>query len=164
MLSARSFFSGTIFIVEIIKTKSAISFFRKIRFSRIFYIFLLAFIMNFIWENLHSFLYLNYKGGEITQFILLRASLFDALLIAIISLPFLYFEFLKTKAWLILIIGIAVATFNEWYGLSTLRWAYSSSMPIIPIIKTGLTPTLQLGLLGYISFKITTFFQNDSIR
>ncbi|VAW31866.1 hypothetical protein MNBD_CPR01-31 [hydrothermal vent metagenome] len=120
--------------------------------------------MNFIWENLHSFLYLNYKGGEITQFILLRASLFDALLIAIISLPFLYFEFLKNKAWLIFIIGIAVAIFNEWYGLSTLRWIYSSNMPIIPIIKTGLTPTLQIGLLGYISFKITTFFQNDFIR
>jgi len=120
-------------------------------------IFLLAFALNVIWENLHSFLYDNYMGGKITEFILMRASLFDALVIVIILLPFIYLDFLKNKSWLIIVIGIIVAIFNEWYGLGTGRWAYNSLMPILPIIKVGLTPMLQLGVLGYITYKLQRF-------
>ena len=127
--------------------------------KKISLIFVLAFTANLIWENLHSFLYLNYKGGEITEFILIRASLFDALLITVISLFFLHLSFLRNKIWFIFFIGIAVAILNEWYGLSTGRWIYNDIMPIIPIIKTGLSPTLQLGLLGYLSFKIQNILQ-----
>jgi len=125
--------------------------------KRIGVIFLSAFILNLIWENLHVFLYLNYKGGEITEFILARASLFDAFLITVILLPFIYFSSLRNKVWLVFTIGVIVAVFNEWYGLNTARWAYNELMPIIPIIKTGLTPTLQLGLLGYASYKIQEY-------
>jgi len=128
--------------------------------KKISLIFILAFITNLIWENLHSFLYLSYKGGEITEFILIRASLFDALLITVISLFFLYLSSLKNKIWFIFFIGITVAILNEWYGLSTGRWIYNDIMPIIPIIKTGLSPTLQLGLLGYLSFKIQNILQD----
>lgn len=116
-------------------------------------IFILAFILNVLWENLHSFLYSNYMGGEITEFILIRASLFDALLIAIISLPFIFFDKLKNKSWLIIIIGVIIAILNEWYGLGTARWMYNSFMPILPIINVGLTPAIQLGILGYVSFR-----------
>lgn len=94
-------------------------------------------------------------GGKITEFILVKASLFDALLITLIILPFLFFNVLKNKSWLIVIIGIIIAIFYEWYGLGTNRWMYNSLMPIMPIIKVGLTPTLQLGILGYISYKLT---------
>jgi voltage-gated potassium channel Kch len=118
-------------------------------------IFVLALVLNILWENLHSFLYDNYMGGKITEFILIRAALFDALLITIILLPFVFLNILKNKSWLIIIIGIIIAIFNEWYGLSTGRWAYNSLMPILPIIKVGLTPTLQLGVLGYITHKLT---------
>lgn len=114
-------------------------------------IFLFAFVLNLIWENLHSFLYSNYMGGRITEFILIRASLFDAVIITIIFIPFLYLPILKNKNWLIIVVGIVIAVLNEWYGLSTGRWEYNQLMPIIPIIKTGLTPTLQLGVLGYLS-------------
>jgi len=122
--------------------------------KRISIVFISALILNIIWENLHSFLYANYQGGSITEYILIRASLFDALLITIICIPFLYVSFLKRKTWLIFIIGIIIAIVNEWYGISTLRWTYAEIMPIIPVIKTGLTPTFQLGLLGYLSFKL----------
>lgn len=97
-------------------------------------------------------------GREITEFILLRASLFDAVLITIISIPFLYLNVLKNKSWLIIFFGVIFAILNEWYGLSTSRWAYGSLMPIIPFLQVGLTPTIQLGLLGYISLKITKYF------
>jgi hypothetical protein len=120
-------------------------------------IFFLAFVLNLLWENLHSFLYSNYKGGEITEFILMRASLFDAVVITLILMPFIYLPILKNKNWLIMFIGIVIAVFNEWYGLSTSRWVYSSLMPILPIVNVGLTPTLQLGLLGYLVFKIQAY-------
>ena len=91
-------------------------------------------------------------GGKITEYILIRASLTDAIIITLISIPFLYFSFLKKNIWLIFIIGTIISILNELYGLKTDHWAYNDLMPIIPIIKTGLTPTLQLGLLGYLSF------------
>ena len=122
--------------------------------KKIITIFLSAFILNLIWENLHSLLYSNYMGGEITEFILIRASLFDALMITIILLPFIYLNKLKNKSWLIIVVGIVIAVLNEWYGLSTDRWMYNSLMPVLPIIMVGLTPTLQLGILAYISYKI----------
>lgn len=130
--------------------------------KRYFIIFLSAFFLNVLWENVHSLLYANYKGGVITEFILLRASLFDAVVITFILIPFIHVGALKNKSWLIIIAGICIAVFNEWYGLNTARWAYNSFMPILPIITVGLTPTLQLGLLGYLSFKIQEYFCNQT--
>ncbi len=120
-------------------------------------IFLLAFVLNLLWENLHVFLYSNYKGGAITEFILVRASLFDAFLITLILIQFIYLESLKNKSWLIVVVGAVIAVLNEWYGLGTNRWMYNALMPILPIIHVGLTPTLQLGLLGYTTFKIQNY-------
>ncbi|MST04428.1 MAG: hypothetical protein EXS49_02595 [Candidatus Pacebacteria bacterium] len=117
-------------------------------------IFLVSFFLNFIWENLHVFLYDNFMGGEITELILLRASFVDAIIISVISLPFLYFGFLKSREWIMILIGFVWAIAMECYALNTERWAYNNLMPIIPLINVGLTPTIQLGLLGFISFKI----------
>lgn len=116
-------------------------------------IFLAALVLNLLWENLHVVLYDNYKGGPITEFILFRASLFDAFLIAVMSLPILFVRALKDRTWIIFILGIAIAIINEWYGLSTARWAYNELMPVIPLIETGLTPTIQLGLTGYLTLR-----------
>ncbi|MFA6608614.1 MAG: hypothetical protein WCT07_01750 [Candidatus Paceibacterota bacterium] len=120
-------------------------------------IFFTAFVLNAIWENLHSLLYDNYMGGKITEFILLRASLFDALVISVIVLPFFFLSFLKDKSWLIILLGTTVAIFNEWFGLNTARWAYNSLMPIIPLINVGFTPAIQLGILGYVSYRIQEY-------
>ena len=125
--------------------------------KKLIIIFFSAFVLNLLWENLHSFLYLNYKGGQITEFILVRASLFDAVLITLILLPFIYLSVLKNKNWLIIVIGTIIAILNEWYGLSTGRWVYSSIMPIIPIVNVGLSPILQLGVLSYVSYKIQDY-------
>ncbi len=117
-------------------------------------IFFISLILNAIWENLHVFLYDNYMGGEITEFILLRASIADAIIITTISIPFLYFSFLQKRPWLIIILGMIIGIFNEWYGLGTGRWMYNAHMPIIPLINVGLTPAIQLGLIGFLSFKL----------
>ncbi|MEX2014036.1 MAG: hypothetical protein WD896_01630 [Parcubacteria group bacterium] len=126
--------------------------------KRILLIFIIAFVLNAVWENLHSLLYDNYMGGEITQFILLRATLADAIMITVITLPFIFISSLKRLSWVIVFMGLGLAVGIEWYALSTGRWAYNSYMPIIPLLSVGLTPTIQLGLLGFLSFKIEERF------
>lgn len=120
--------------------------------KKLLVVFSLSFFLNVVWENAQSFLYVNYIGGPITELILIRAALWDAVIIALICLPFLYIHVLKGINWLIIFIGVAVATVIELYALDTGRWAYNAYMPLISIIKIGLTPALQLGVLGYISF------------
>lgn len=122
--------------------------------KKIITIFIISFILNLIWENLHVFLYDNYKNGIITEFILLRATLADAIMITIITLPFILFPSIRKLDWIIILIGFILAICIEWWALSTGRWAYNTYMPIIPLLSVGLTPAIQLGLLGYLSFKI----------
>jgi hypothetical protein len=130
--------------------------------KKILYIFLFALLTNIIWENIHSLLYISYKGNPITEFILIRASFFDAFLITIISIPFLYLNYFKRKIWLFFIILVVIAIFNEWYGLHTSRWMYNNLIPIIPIINTGLSPTFQLGILGYISIRLSNLICKET--
>lgn len=118
-------------------------------------IFILAFFLNFIWENLHSLLYAHYKGGAITELILLKATLFDAVFITLMTIPFFKIPYFKNRLWYSIIFGIAAAILIEWSALNTGRWAYNEAMPIIPVLQTGLTPTIQLGLLSYLTYKLT---------
>jgi len=119
-------------------------------------IFLLSFILNLVWENLHSFLFAGYMGRKITELILLRAAIVDALIITLLSLPFLLIWNLKKKSWLIIPFGILISILIEMYALRSGRWMYNSLMPIIPILGVGLTPTIQIGLLGYFSYWFIT--------
>lgn len=127
--------------------------------KRIIIIFILALVLNFIWENFHSQLYVHYQRGLITQLVLLKAAVVDASFITILATFFLKVGYLKGRQWYLLTIGIIAAILLEKYALITNRWAYNNSMPVIPIIKTGLTPTIQLGLLSYLIFKIV--FKNN---
>ena len=115
-------------------------------------IFGISFFLNLVWENLHSLLYAHYQGGEITEFILLRATLSDAIYILLLASPFILYPKLKSYNWLIIPLGICLSIAIEWYALGTGRWAYGEHMPMIPFLNVGLTPAIQLGLLGYISY------------
>ena len=128
---------------------------------RIFSVFVIAFILNLIWENLHSFLYDNYMGGKITELILLRATLADAIILTVIILPFLFYPFFKKRDWLIIFIGFVISVAIEYYALKTSRWTYNVFMPIIPFLSVGLTPTIQLGFLGYITFKVEKHYNTS---
>lgn len=121
--------------------------------KRLVLVFLFALAANFLWENLHAPLYMHYKGGEITEWILLRAAFFDAAFITVLGFLFFSFEFLRKRLWLAFAIGVVFAIGLEWWALETGRWAYTPAMPIIPFIGTGLTPTIQLGLIAYLIFK-----------
>lgn len=93
-------------------------------------------------------------GGDITFLVLFEASLIDALIITILSVLFLKQSFFQKHSWIIIFVGILISIFIEWFALATGMWVYNSYMPILPFLGTGLTPTIQLGLLGYLSLKL----------
>jgi len=124
--------------------------------SRLGVVFLAAFLLNALYEHLHAPLYAHYQGGVISEAVLLHATLADALIISALVLPFLYSARFARAAWLIIPLGIFIAVDIEWWALGTARWAYGPLMPVIPFLGTGLTPTIQLGLLGYLSYLLAT--------
>jgi len=114
--------------------------------------FFLAFLTNFIWENLHARFYAHYRGGPITKLVLFRASLYDAFVITLMAVVFMAIPALYERLWLVLIFGIVFAVILERWALKTKRWEYKKSMPIIPVLKVGLTPAIQLGLIAYLIY------------
>jgi len=118
-------------------------------------VFIFAFVLNLIWEWGHSFLYANYKGGAITEFILARAALTDAVIILGLIFVLRLSSILVRHSWLLILVGIIISILIEYWALSTGRWEYKDIMPIIPLLNTGLTPTIQLGLLSYIVYRIS---------
>lgn len=118
------------------------------------YLFIIAFVLNFIWENLHRFLYVSYKNKSIDEPILLRAALVDAFIISLLYFFSQQFKSLIIPVFSIIIAGLIIAILMEKWALRKQRWVYSSKMPIIPLIKTGLTPTVQLALTGFVVFEL----------
>lgn len=124
--------------------------------KRLVIIFISAFVLNVIWEHLHSVLYVSYQGREITNLILLKASLFDAVVITFIAyLTLSLFGRGRVGEGVSVLVLFIFAVILEKYALGTSRWVYTDVMPIIPLLNVGLTPAVQLGLLGYISLKIS---------
>lgn len=115
-------------------------------------VFVLSFGLNLLWEQAHSVLYASYQGVPITEFVLLRAAVGDAIILTVLFLPFFYFDFFKKRTWLIIPLGILVSVIIELYALHTGRWVYTQHMPLVPFLHIGLTPTIQLGLLGYLVY------------
>ena len=123
---------------------------------KVFYLFILAFALNFIWEISQSFLYMpHYVGISGLIKVHFIASLGDVVILSIIFLLsyFIFgFNLLKDKysaknLFVVIIIGLIIAVLIEKYALVTGRWEYNSAMPIIPLLKVGLTPVLQMILI-----------------
>ena len=117
--------------------------------KKLFLIFALSFVLNFCWENVHSVLYISYQGAPITEFVLLRAALVDAIILTVLAVPFMQFPFWQRRKWLILPLGIFLAIVIELWALRSGRWVYTTSMPLVPFLNVGLTPTIQFAILGY---------------
>lgn len=126
-------------------------------------LFISAFILNFAWENLHFPLYAGNNIGISSKLgLMLYASSIDLfwilavyLLIAAIDKK-LKWELNKTNLILFSILLITIAMFIEKFALSTGRWVYSSSMPII--FGIGLSPLIQLAITGLLSLFSSRFF------
>lgn len=124
-------------------------------------IFIFAFLLNYPWEFLQAPLF---KGmAEATHWeavkVCTRATIGDAviMLIAYLSvaagaLNRLWFQKpRRLEMTAFIAVGIIITIAIEYFATRTDRWAvnweYASSMPILPLLGTGLTPLLQWVLL-----------------
>ena len=134
---------------------------------RIATIFVVAVLLNYVWEIAQMPLYQR-QGSWLEQaahcFV---PSLGDGLLVLLIlACGRIVFGNL---AWtdrrdqaaiaFMLLIGLGVALAVEWVGLHVLRrWAYSESMPLLPVLGVGLAPVLQMLVLPPLIFRISSWW------
>ncbi|TSC60231.1 MAG: hypothetical protein LiPW15_109 [Parcubacteria group bacterium LiPW_15] len=127
-------------------------------------IFGVAWTLNLLWEFAQKPLYLV---GNFPPFIWewIRATTWDAAFIVVLYLMLAIlhndFYWLRRKnIWdlgFIFLIGFTVITFMEQQALGAGGLFYSSAMPIVPILKIGLTPFLQLPLLAFLTYWFARF-------
>lgn len=104
-------------------------------------------------------LYKNFNGDRSPLSRFLR-SLYDSFMDAVLILSLFLFPALLLSLpleWpftaglsahvLLGLLGGLVATVIEWRALATGRWQYTDKMPLVPIVKVGLSPLVQLMVL-----------------
>ena len=113
--------------------------------------------LNLIWEILHSPLYAFAYGGNFTGDKIALSTLGDAIYIGVI-IVFVVPKLLKNRnKWLVVPLGIAFAVLWEMLALKLGVWGYNSLMPVIPVLKVGLSPALQLGITSYLAVLLQTY-------
>lgn len=117
---------------------------------------------NVIWETLHLPLYTLWVTGtqRYLAFVVAHCSVGDlmiatgALLAAVV---------LVGRGWpgrgygrvaaLMIMFGLAYTVFSEWLNVSVRgSWAYAASMPVLPMLGTGVSPLLQWMLVPAAAF------------
>ncbi|MFA5183685.1 MAG: hypothetical protein WC405_20440 [Syntrophales bacterium] len=91
-----------------------------------------------------------------------RASLGDVAIIFLIYLSGCYifgdsrwFTYQnKFRIFFIILAGLVIGIIIEKICLQAGRWSYNQAMPIIPFIKVGLSPVLQMTILPLTTFAI----------
>ncbi len=119
--------------------------------------FTFSFGFNLIWEQAHQGWYLPIHPMVTNNLAIFLAAFFDALVIVVLLAVLRSF-----KPWVLVVAGVLVAVVIEKIALGFGWWAYKEIMPVIPLINTGLSPTIQLGILSFAVSKI--IFKNGSLR
>lgn len=121
-------------------------------------IFTFSFLINFVWEVLHSQLYTTCLNAPLKKYIklIVRASVSDAITITtlymISKILFENTNILMNTNQLVffLIVSLFLAYIWERSSLKKGRWEYSKKMPVM--LKVGITPLLQLAFTGLLTF------------
>jgi hypothetical protein len=111
-------------------------------------------VANLIWETLQLPLYTIWTTGTARDkaFAVIHCTLGDALIA--LSTLILALVSVGTKNWpderhnlvlaVAIILGVGYTIFSEWLNIVVrTSWAYSSLMPVVPVIGTGLAPLMQ---------------------
>ncbi len=118
----------------------------------------ISFLLHLLWENLQAPLYQGFASFQQHFWICLKATATgDMLFMLVIYLALAAVHrnwfwiadaaaFRHPATWVIaLLIGALLAVFFElWAVYVAGRWQYAASMPILPILRIGLTPVLQM--------------------
>ena len=126
-------------------------------------IFFIAVALNYVWEIAQAPLYAGMGTWGNAWWHCFVASLGDGILVSIIyavgSIAFRcsdwYLRPTGRAYGLMLASGFCIGVGVEWAAIFVLnRWAYSTSMPLIPGLGLGLVPVLQMLLVPPLIFRI----------
>ena len=139
---------------------------KKVFTHFIFITIAVGFILNFAWEVIQIPLY---KGSSFTTSHIAFCALGSLADVIMVLLLYLMFAFIfKNAFWitnvrwqrilLLMLTGTIGAILSEMRHLSLGSWAYADSMPIIPVVKVGISPVLQFMLLPLLTYCISVYF------
>ncbi|OJY97497.1 MAG: hypothetical protein DI535_21880 [Citrobacter freundii] len=129
----------------------------------------LAFLFNLAWEVLQMPLYKDAPFNIQHIAFCALASVADAIMVLLIYFCFALIyknplwvqEFTMLRILILMLVGGIGAILAEMRHLSLGNWAYDKSMPLIPVIKVGISPVLQFmilpALIYYLSFKVKNY-------
>lgn len=129
-------------------------------------IVVIGFLSNLIWEKLHISLYKDYE--VFVSQLYLPVSVYTALvdvgivflIYGIVACVFRKIYWIMNPQWkhyvLTAVLGAGLSILIEWNALARSQWAYAPSMPVIPVINTGLSPILQMTILPVITFTLVS--------
>lgn len=131
--------------------------------KQIIFLSLIAFVLHIVWENMQAPLFQGYVSfvahfpmcvvGTVGD---VGITLFVYFIIALLKNDFNWIVALNKKDIAILsAVGFLIALGVEWRALLFGRWAYIGAMPILPYLKVGLTPVIQMTLLLPLSVYLT---------
>lgn len=124
-------------------------------------LFVVAVLANYMWELLQSPFYAGMQINARTFGHCFLASLGDGVIVLFIYfLDWLTFRRREPSGpparWRLaamLSTGFVVGAMVEWIGVYALhRWSYNDAMPMLPVLRIGLMPILQLVILPPIIF------------
>lgn len=117
---------------------------------QIIQIFFLAFLVNLLWEVLHSQLYVTCLEMSLKKYIplIVTMSMKDAFFICIFYLISL-FIFGTFQPVFFAFLGLTFSFIDERISVQKKRWKYAKNMPII--FGVGLTPLLEIAVTGIVS-------------
>lgn len=126
--------------------------------SILFQIFIVSFLLNLVWEMIHSRLYENCLRMSSRKIIRLatKMSLKDGFWISffylITVLIFKNINILANYTQLLVFIGLALgfSFTDEKISIKRKRWQYSKKMP--KVFKVGISPLFELAVTGILAF------------
>lgn len=128
--------------------------------KKLFYYLGIGFLLSFMWEISQSWLYMPHFQGVIDLILMhAKAAIGDVVMLLIVHIVMSLFDrnwkWVKNgksfKYFIIAALGFVCALIVEKYALITGRRAYNDMMPIIPYLKVGLIPILQMMIIAPLS-------------
>lgn len=131
--------------------------------KQIIFLSIIAFVLHIIWENAQASLFQGFASfSEHFPMCVVGAvgdvaiTLFVYFIVALLKNDFNWIVTLNKKDIISLaVVGFFIAVWIEQRALLFGRWAYADAMPIIPHLKVGLLPILQMILLLPFSMYLT---------
>lgn len=125
-----------------------------------------TFFLHIIWENSQAPLYAGYQSFS-QHFPICLVGVVGDVIITFFVLAFISLlkkDRVQTIAdfMALAVIGFIIAVAIEQHALLTGKWNYAPAMPIIPWLRVGLTPIIQMTVLLPLSFYLTGLFNKKS--